>query len=257
MENFVSFACFCGYFSVVNCVVTAGPTFEPLDEVRRLTNFSTGKFGSLLASFLVEQGHSVTLLLGHYATYHEQQKAQRVEKFTTTDNLRKQLRQLSAEKVDAVFHAAAVSDFGFGKVYERLSDGKLIERKAGKIPTRSGPLLAELVPTPKIIAELRLWFPKACLVGWKYEVDGDRAGVIAKAERQIAECKTNACVANGSAYGFGFGLVTPGNEHVHFSDTADLFRALLKLAEESRAPQRQGRSKAELSAKVQKKNRRS
>src|SRR5947209_3565355 len=45
----------------MHCVVTAGPTYESLDEVRRLTNFSTGKLGSELANFLAARGHTVTL----------------------------------------------------------------------------------------------------------------------------------------------------------------------------------------------------
>ncbi len=93
--------------------------------------------------------------------------------------------------------------------------------------------MAELVPTPKIIRELREWFPNAILVGWKYEIDGDRAGVIAKAEQQIAECKTNASVANGSAYGFGFGLVTGVGQHTQFSNTEELFSALIEVARPS------------------------
>jgi phosphopantothenoylcysteine decarboxylase/phosphopantothenate--cysteine ligase len=215
----------------MHCIVTAGPTFEPLDEVRRLTNFSTGRFGSLLANFLVERGHQVTLLLGHYATYNGEQKAQHIETFTTTENLREKLKEHSAKNISAVFHAAAVSDFGFGKVYERTANGETVELKAGKIPTRSGKLLAELVPTAKIISELRGWFPQAKIVGWKYEVDQDRPSVLRKAEQQIADNKTDACVANGPAYGFGFGLVR-GEEHLHFSDTATLFHALEDFSRE-------------------------
>ena len=95
-----------------------------------------------------------------------------------------------------------------------------------KISTRQGTLMAELVPTPKIIAGLREWFPKALLVGWKYEVEGDRAGALQLAQRQIAECKTNACVANGPAYGAGFGLVRAGGASEHLAGTAALFEAL-------------------------------
>jgi phosphopantothenoylcysteine decarboxylase/phosphopantothenate--cysteine ligase len=219
------------YFAGVNCIVTAGPTFEPLDDVRRLTNFSSGKLGSQLADFLVAQGHRVTLLRGHYSTFHEKNAAQKIVPFDTTADLKAKLESFASEKIDAIFHAAAVSDFGFGKIFERSANGELRELIAGKISTRDGTLLAELVTTPKIISTLRQTFPASCIVGWKYEVDGDRASVIAKAAKQIAENKTDACVANGRAYGFGFGLVQrDGSEH--FSNTTDLYRALEKLARE-------------------------
>lgn len=212
----------------MHCIVTAGPTYEPLDEVRRLTNFSSGKLGSLLANYLVTQGHQVTLLRGHYSTFHGEVKAQTVRPFSTTKDLREQLEALSRDNTDAIFHAAAVSDFGFGKMFERSSDGTLNEVKAGKVSTRSGILLAELVPTPKILRELRGWFPKASIVGWKYEVDGDRNAVLTKARQQISENQITACVPNGPAYGFGFGLVTDQSCE-HFADLNELFGALAGL----------------------------
>ena len=59
----------CTILPAMNCIVTAGPTCEPLDEVRRLTNFSTGRLGTELANFLAARGHKVTLLVGEQATY--------------------------------------------------------------------------------------------------------------------------------------------------------------------------------------------
>src|SRR5207247_1034806 len=177
----------------MRCIVTAGPTYEPLDEVRRLTNFSTGRLGSELVNFLAERGHEVTLLIGQQATYRGERHAHHVETFTTTADLRERLHALEGAEVAAVFHAAAVSDFSFGKIWQRSSKGQLTEVQSGKVSTREGTLLAELVPTPKIIAELRRWFPVARLVGWKYEVDGDRSGVLVQAEKQILECRTDSC----------------------------------------------------------------
>ncbi len=217
----------------MNCVVTAGPTYEPMDEVRRLTNFSTGRLGSELVNYLADHRHQVTLLIGQQATYRGERRAQRVETFTTTTDLRDRLQALAKQPVDAVFHAAAVSDFTFGKIWNRSPQGEMTEIKSGKISTRQGTLLAELVPTPKIIAELRTWYPGALLVGWKFEVDGDRAGVINAAQRQIAECRTDACVANGRAYGDGFGLVTAGRRCAHLADTANLFKALEELIQKN------------------------
>jgi phosphopantothenate---cysteine ligase (CTP) len=210
----------------MKCIVTAGPTYEPLDEVRRLTNFSTGRLGSELANFLAARGHETTLLIGQKASYRGERHARKVETFTTTADLRDRLRALAGQPVDAVFHAAAVSDFAFGKVWRRAPQGGLTEIHAGKISTRQGTLLAELAPTPKIIAELREWFPRAWLVGWKYEVEGGRASVIRLAERQIADCRTDACVANGPAYGAGFGLVRAGGKVTDLPDAAALFAAL-------------------------------
>ncbi len=190
--------------------MTAGPTYEPLDGARRITNFSTGQLGTELANFLAAQGHEVTLLIGEQATYPGERRAQHVETFSTTTDLASRLEARGGKSVGAVFHAAAVSDFSFGKVWSRGADGEMTEIKSGKISTRHGTLLAELVPTKKIIASLRSWFPQAQLTGWKYEVDGARPDVIRTGEKQIAECRLNACVANGPAYGDGFGLLKAG-----------------------------------------------
>lgn len=212
----------------MNCIVTAGPTYEPLDDVRRLTNFSTGRLGTTLANFLVARGHHVTLLIGMQATWGGARAAQRVETFTTTADLRARLQAHAAPTMHGVFHAAAVSDFAFGKIQLRLPQGELAEVKAKKISTRDGTLLAELVPTPKIIRHLRGWFPQAKLVGWKFEADGQRTEAVAAALKQIEDCDTDACVANGPAYGAGFGIVTRASQ-THLADDAVLFAALEKM----------------------------
>ena len=224
----------------MRCIVTAGPTYEPLDKVRRLTNFSSGRLGSELADFLTAHGHDVTLLIGEQATFHGECKVHTVETFSTTTDLSERLRRRGGDSVDAVFHAAAVSDFKFGKIWVRSAQGDLTEMQSGKVSTRQGTLLAELLPTPKVIAELRPWFPKARLVGWKFEVDGDRLTVVGQAEKQIAECRTDACVANGPAYGPGFALVRAGG-CVHLPDSPGLFEALETLASGCDRPQTGGR----------------
>jgi phosphopantothenoylcysteine decarboxylase/phosphopantothenate--cysteine ligase len=213
----------------LHCIVTAGPTYESLDEVRRLTNFSTGKLGTLLADYLTRHGHSVTLLRGYYSTWQGEVRVQRLFLFTTTEDLRCQLAQLSKTRVHAVFHAAAVSDFRFGNVFRKRPDGSLARLRSGKYSTRHGTLLAELVPTPKILRELRGWYPGAFLAGWKYEVDGGRRGSLKQARAQIEENHTDASVANGPAYGNGFGVITGGDQEVHASDHIALFKVLEKL----------------------------
>lgn len=213
----------------MNCIVTAGPTFEPLDEVRRLTNFSTGRLGAELANHLAARGDRVTLLIGEAATYAGERRAQSVKIFSTTADLRTKLKSFSGKKVDVIFHAAAVSDFGFGQIFVEKKPGEFIAAKASKkISTRAGSLLVELVPTPKIIVELRGWFPQTRLVGWKYEADGERADALRAAKRQLAECGTDFCVANGPAYGKGYGLVSADGQR-HLATMEKLFSALGKL----------------------------
>lgn len=213
----------------MNCIVTAGPTFEPLDEVRRMTNFSTGRLGTELANYLTARGHKVTLLIGASATYGGDRKAKTVKVFTTTADLQAQLKALAAKKVDAIFHAAAVSDFAFGQIFvEQASGGFTVLKASKKISTRQGSLLVELVPTPKIISKLRRWFPRTVIVGWKFEANGRRTNAIGAAQRQLVDCDTDACVANGPAYGRGFSIVTGGGQK-HYATAEKLFAALASL----------------------------
>jgi phosphopantothenoylcysteine synthetase/decarboxylase len=179
-----------------------------------------------LANFLAAHGHAVTLLIGEAATWPGERKARSVKVFSTTRDLRAKLKALSRRKVDALFHAAAVSDFAFGRMYTRDAGGGLEPFKPSrKISTSGGNLLVELAPTPKIIAELRGWYPRARIVGWKFEADGGRAGALRAARKQLADCSTDACVANGPAYGKGFGLVTADGQK-HFAGRETLFAFL-------------------------------
>src|SRR4051812_12094864 len=149
------------------------------------------------------------------ATYRGELRAETVRTFTTTRNLGELLKAASELPTAAVFHAAAVSDFTFGQLWWRSPQGDLTEAAGGKISTRDGNLMAELKPTPKIIQGLRPWFPKATIVGWKYEVEGTRDDVLQNAKTQMKESRTDACVGNGPAYGEGFGLLKADGELTH------------------------------------------
>ncbi len=209
----------------MRCLVTCGPTYENLDKVRRLTNFSTGKLGIGLANHLRNDGHDVTVLKGYYAVCTDQCRAP-VITFTTTQDLLDRLREAAKEGHDAVFHAAAVSDFAFEKVYKRAESGELQPITSGKFGTRDGNLFAELVPTPKIIGQLRGLFPSAFIAGWKYEVDGSRDSALALGKKQLTENNTDTCVVNGAAYGDGFGIVSRRTEVQHCATAEALYAAL-------------------------------
>ena len=50
-------------------LITTGPAYAPIDEVRRITNFSTGELGALLATAAAEAGHQVICARGQGATH--------------------------------------------------------------------------------------------------------------------------------------------------------------------------------------------
>jgi phosphopantothenoylcysteine synthetase/decarboxylase len=212
-------------------VVTCGPSYEPIDEVRRITNFSTGELGTLLANFLAKAGCEVVCYRGVGATAHVRVTGARLVPFGTNQHLQSELEELpQRETVDAVFHAAALCDYRVKSVHNSFGT----EVAATKIPSRGGELMLTLEPYSKLILGLRDLFPQSRIVGWKYELVGSRADVLAAAIRQLAESRTDACVMNGAAYGGGFGFLEPQSKPQHFADKTAICQHLarwLKLKE--------------------------
>jgi phosphopantothenoylcysteine decarboxylase/phosphopantothenate--cysteine ligase len=187
-------------------VITCGPSYEPIDGARRMTNMSTGKLGITLANALTDAGHEVVCLKGEGATCPDKLRAASVRSFTTNEDLAGQLHALSKTfEADAVLHAAALCDFKVARVI--TSDGDTGASK--KISTRAGEVTLLLAPTFKVLPKLRLWFPRAVIVGWKYELAGTREDAFAAAWLQLRECDSDACVLNGAAYGEGFAVCEP------------------------------------------------
>jgi phosphopantothenoylcysteine synthetase/decarboxylase len=209
-------------------VITSGPSYEPLDQVRRLSNFSTGELGTLLAESFGEAGHNVVCFRGVASTFPPPLWPVEVIPFATNDDLATGLQNLPArEEVTLLFHAAALCDF---KV-RAIVDEKGVPVQGDKLSSRSGTLRLTLDPAPKLITSLRRMFPASILVGWKYELDGAANEVLAKGRQQMDECLTDACVLNGHAYGPGFGFVSRSGEQAHLPDKVELCRFLLDWAE--------------------------
>lgn len=209
----------------MNVLITCGPAWEPLDGMRRLTNASTGKLGSVLARLLLEAGHSVTVFRGDMATAELPPAAAETKSFGTNDDLARGLAAWSANHtVDVLLHAAALCDFKLAAV--RDSDGRELG-PVRKLSSRSGRLQIELEPATKVLPLLRGWFPKARIVGWKYELDGGRPGALSAAWRQFREANTDACVVNGTAWGEGFGWCEPPESVTPCRDLTELGRVLL------------------------------
>jgi phosphopantothenate---cysteine ligase (CTP) len=209
-------------------VVTSGPSYEPLDKVRRISNFSTGELGTLLAEDFAQGGHQVTCFRGAASTFSEPLWGVEVIPFARNDDLEAGLRQLPGrEQVQVLFHAAALCDFRVAEIVNERNEPVARD----KIESRNGALRVTLEPAPKLIAALRRMFPATIIVGWKYELDGTMQSVMAKGRVQMEECLTDACVLNGDAYGQGFGIISRAGELAHLADKAALCRFLVDWTE--------------------------
>jgi phosphopantothenoylcysteine decarboxylase/phosphopantothenate--cysteine ligase len=91
-------------------LITAGPTHEPIDEVRYLANRSSGRMGIALAEEAAHAGHSVTLLLGPTHLAPEGGSPIALHRFRTTADLQAALQRLWPEH-DVLIMAAAVADY--------------------------------------------------------------------------------------------------------------------------------------------------
>lgn len=198
-------------------VVTCGPASAPIDSVRRITNFATGEIGAILSQALLKAGWDVICLRGEGSTFPAPAGID-VRVFSTNDSLAALFQSLPAAP-NAIFHAAALCDFQVASI-EGGSGMK-------KIPTRDGSLTLHLEPAPKILPRLREWFPQAFIVGWKYELDGDRPAALARGAAQIRECRTDACVVNGAAYGEGFGILLSDGALTEVADKRGVATSLL------------------------------
>jgi hypothetical protein len=166
-------------------IVTCGGTREPIDDVRYITNFSTGKFGYTIAKYLSEVGYDVTVLCPREVPLLAQYRIEDAthKDITTTETLENGL--MEEKDANVVFHSAAVSDY---KVRNVVS---------GKISSNEDSLIIECERTPKIISELRDHFgQKTFLVGFKLLSQSTRQELINASVRQNTKNHLNLTVAN-------------------------------------------------------------
>jgi phosphopantothenoylcysteine decarboxylase / phosphopantothenate---cysteine ligase len=91
-------------------LITAGPTYEPIDPVRFIGNRSSGQMGAALASAAIDAQHDVTLVLGPVtAVMPQHENLRRVDIFSSRDLLEIVLREFPNH--DLLIMAAAVADF--------------------------------------------------------------------------------------------------------------------------------------------------
>lgn len=161
-------------------VVTAGPTLEPIDPVRVLTNRSSGKMGYAVASAAREAGADVTLITGPTAL--ASPAGVRLVPIETVAELRDAVLA-SLPDADAVIMAAAVSDY-------RAADASASKLKKKDVGDEMTLRLVRTADVLSAVATARR--PGTIVVGFKAET-GDP---IAEAERMLKEKGLDLVVAN-------------------------------------------------------------
>ena len=164
-------------------LITAGPTYEPIDAVRFIGNRSSGRLGTSLAQQATEQGWDVTILLGPNAITPTNPDITLI-RFQSTSDL-EQLLQTHLPEADTLIMAAAVAD------YRPAANEVNLE---GKRRREGGNLSIQLESTPDLLAGCsKIARENQLLVGFALEPK-DR--MISSAQNKLARKNIDLIVAN-------------------------------------------------------------
>jgi phosphopantothenoylcysteine synthetase/decarboxylase len=165
-------------------LITAGPTWVPIDKVRVISNTATGQTGILLAEKLQSKGAKVTLLLGPTEACCISAGI-KVIRFKFFDELEESLiHELRRNKYDVLVHSAAVSDYKVRGAYRpKVSSDKKLWNLS-------------LVPTRKIIDSIKKVSPSLFLVGFKFIPDSTERALVIAAKALMVHSGSDLVVAN-------------------------------------------------------------
>ena len=154
-------------------LITAGPTREYIDDVRFLSNASSGRMGYSLAAAAIERGHEVELVTGPVDLVPP--TGCRVHRIETTDDLRRVCQTLFLD-CDGVIATAAVCDY---RPRQRIS---------GKITKSGQPITLELVETSDVLAELGHEKGDRWIMGFALESQDPRNNAMRKLRMKNCNC---------------------------------------------------------------------
>ena len=137
----------------IKVLITSGGTTEPIDDVRVLTNRSTGKTASIIANILSESGLDITYIHSQNAIRAAAScEHHAFETFSELQNIIS--AQLMQNTFDYVIHAAAVGDYS-------------VEKHSGKLDSASEELHLTLKRNPKIVNAIKQLSPASKLFAFK------------------------------------------------------------------------------------------
>ena len=166
-------------------LITLGPTQEPIDDVRFITNASSGRMGAALAEEALKRGHKVIIVAGP-VNINLPKKARVVHVRTAAEMTDKTLKLLEGQGI--LISTAAIADY--------TPDKKI----SGKIKS-GGNMVLKLKRTRKLIKEARKRFPDLFIVGFKAEYGVRKKQLAATAKRKLIESRLDLIVANDLSKG--------------------------------------------------------
>jgi len=172
-------------------VVTGGGTREYIDDVRVMTNISSGKLAALIAEQVYVTAPSddrieVVYIHGRHAAL-PGTPAKHVPITTTQDAL--EAMEEHCEFADVVIHPMAVSDFTFQR-------DKPVKVSGSDASAFVEYMRQTIVPTPKLLAKVRTWSPKCFLVGFKFLSGASFADLTEAARKVLNDNLCDLVVAN-------------------------------------------------------------
>jgi len=165
-----------------NILITAGPTLEPIDTVRVLTNQSSGKTGVLLAKEMISAGGKVTLVYGP-GTEKPPKGAKIIPVKTAQQMFDAVQKELRAKRFDIAILSAAPADYTTTPIKSKIKSDK---------PS----LIIKLKRAPKIIDSIKKIQKEIFLVGFKAETDISRQKLIGSAKKKLKESNSDMMIAN-------------------------------------------------------------
>ena len=179
-------------------LITAGSTVEHVDPVRVLTNLSSGKMGISLATVAAENGAKVKLIYGYGNSEPPRIENIDVHRITNSKELFEKMKEaLLKYKPDIVIHTAAVCDYTVRNISPQ------------KLDTKKGNIKFEVMPTKKIVNEIKEIYGNVFLVAFKAEYGVSDESLIEKAHSRLLDANCDLIIANDLARpGCGFGSDT-------------------------------------------------
>ncbi len=166
-------------FGEKKVLVTGGPTKVKIDQIRYITNPSSAKMGIALSKALYFRGAKVKFICGDTSEYIP--KCLDVSKVETYDEMYETVFEQLKSGYDFFISAAAVSDF------------EVREHKDSKLDSKKEHLL-KLIPTKKIISEVKKKYPNIKIVGFKAEYKSNK--LFSHAYNSLIESDMDLIVAN-------------------------------------------------------------